>query len=86
MRKFVEYDIDRRMTMSDKSLNAYRFSPENEPTYEMLSAIMKEVAAEAKDNGKRASDAYFNAMLRDIDRKQAKWATRIKRIVDGRKN
>ena len=56
------------------------------PTYEMLSAIMKEVAAEAKDNGKRASDAYFNAMLHDIDRKQAKWAARIKRIVDGRKN
>lgn len=76
----------RRTIMSDKKLNAYRFSPENEPTYEMLSAIMKEVAVEAKDNGEKASDAYFNAMLQDIDRKQAKWAKRIKRIVDGRKN
>ena len=72
--------------MSDENLNAYRFSPEKEPTYEMLSAIMREVAIEAKDNGEKATDAYFNAMLRDIDRKQAKWATRIKRIVDGRKN
>ena len=35
---------------------------------------MKEVAVEAKDNGEKASDAYFNAMLQDIDRKQAKWA------------
>lgn len=76
----------RRAIMSDKKLNTYRFSPEHEPTYEMLSAIMKEVAVEAKDSGKRASNAYFNAMLRDIDMKQAKWATRIKRIIDGRKN
>ena len=72
--------------MSDKKLNAYRFSPENEPTYEMLSAVMREVAIEAKENGEKASEAYFNAMLRDIGRKQAKWATRIKRVVDGRKN
>lgn len=60
--------------MSDKKLNTYRFSPENEPTYEMLSAIMKEVAVEAKNNGEKVSDAYFNAMLQDIDRKQAKWS------------
>ena len=72
--------------MPDKNLNTYRFSPEHEPTYEMLSAVMREVAIEARENGEKASEAYFNAMLHDIDRKQAKWAARIKRIVDGRKN
>ncbi len=76
----------RRTIMSDKKLNAYRFSPDKEPTYEMLSEVMREVAIEAKENEEKASEAYFNAMLRDIDRKMAKWATRIKRIADGRKN
>ncbi len=71
-----------RTIMSDKKLNTYRFSPENEPTYEMLAAVMREVAIEASENSEKATDAYFNAMLRDIDMKQAKWATRIKRIVN----
>ena len=30
--------------MSEKELNAYRFSPEQEPTDEMLEQIMREVA------------------------------------------
>ena len=39
--------------MSDKKLNAYRFSPDKEPTYEMLSEVMREVAIEAKENEER---------------------------------
>ena len=31
--------------MSEKELNSYRFSPEQEPTDEMLEQIMREVAA-----------------------------------------
>ena len=34
--------------MSEKELNSYRFSPEQEPTDEMLEQIMREVAEEAK--------------------------------------
>ena len=34
--------------MSEKELNAYRFSPEQEPTDEMLEQIMREVAEEAR--------------------------------------
>ena len=36
--------------MSEKEMNAYRFSSGVEPTDEMLSQLMKEVANEAKDS------------------------------------
>ena len=63
--------------MSEQELNSYRFSPDKEPTDEMLRQIMKEVAEEA--------DAYFAQMRRDIAAQQAKWADRINSIVNGRK-
>ena len=33
--------------MSEQELNKYRFSPDSEPTDEMLAQIMREVAEEA---------------------------------------
>ena len=38
--------------MSEQELNKYRFSPDNEPTDEMLSQIMREVAEEARTSNK----------------------------------
>ena len=71
--------------MSEQELNSYRFSPDKEPTDEMLRQIMKEVAEEARTSNKAAADAYFAQMRRDIAAQQAKWADRINSIVNGRK-
>lgn len=71
--------------MSEQELNSYRFSPDKEPTDEMLRQIMKEVAEEARASNKAAADAYFAQMRRDIAAQQAKWADRINSIVNGRK-
>ena len=38
--------------MSEKELSSYRFSPEQEPTDEMLEQIMREVAKETKESNR----------------------------------
>ena len=63
--------------MSEKELNSYRFSPEQEPTDEMLKQIMREVAEEAKESNRKATERYFEAMRRNALAKQAKWAHAI---------
>ena len=40
--------------MSEKELNSYRFTSGADPTDEMLSTIMKEVAQEAKEKKEKA--------------------------------
>ena len=62
--------------MSEKELNSYRFSPEQEPTdeNEMLEQIMREVAEEAKESNRKATERYFEAMRRNALAKQAKIA------------
>lgn len=40
--------------MSEKELNSYRFTSGVEPTDEMLSTIMKEVAQDAKEKKEKA--------------------------------
>lgn len=52
--------------MSEQELNKYRFSPDKEPTDEMLAQIMREVAEEARGSNKAATDAYFAQMRRNI--------------------
>lgn len=71
--------------MSEQELNKYRFSPDKEPTDEMLAQIMREVAEEARERNKAATDAYFAQMRRNIVEKQAKWADRINSIANGKK-
>lgn len=45
--------------MSEKELNAYRLTLMEEPTDEILSAIMKEAAAEATTSTNKALADYF---------------------------
>lgn len=71
--------------MSEQELNKYRFSPDSEPTDEMLAQIMREVAEEARESNKAAADAYFAQMRHDLARQQAKWADRINGIMNGKK-
>ena len=68
--------------MSEKEMNAYRFGTGQEPTDEMLEQIMKEVAQEARESSKKAADAHFEQMRRNIAIKRAKWAEQISQIAN----
>lgn len=52
--------------MDDKELNAYRLTSLEEPTDEMLSQIMKEVAEEARQKSAEAHRRYFAALDENI--------------------
>ena len=69
--------------MSEKELNAYRFSPEQEPTDEMLEQIMKEVAEEAQAGNKKATEEHFAQMRLNAHEKQAKWSKEIENLLYG---
>mgnify|MGYP003408424810 FL=1 len=69
--------------MSEKEMNAYRFGKGQEPTDEMLEQIMKEVAQEARESSKKATDAHFEQMRHNIAIKREMWAERINNIING---
>ena len=56
--------------MSEKELNAYRFSPEQEPT-------------EARISNQKATEEHFTQMWQNVLTKQAKWAKDIENIRNG---
>ena len=57
--------------MSEKELNAYRLTSMEEPTDEMLSAIMKEAAAEATASTNKVLTDYFAEISAMMQRKIA---------------
>ena len=63
--------------MSEKEMKSYRFGMGQEPTDEMLEQVMKEVAQEARESSKKAADAHFEQMRRNIAFKREKWAKQI---------
>ncbi len=69
--------------MSEKEMNAYRFGIGKEPTDEMLDQIMKEVAQEAREGSKKAIDAHFPQMRKNIANNRMQWAERINSIING---
>ena len=69
--------------MSEKEMNSYRFVSGQEPSDEMLSQLMSEVAEEAVERQKRADDEYFSQMRRNVAAKKERWAERINRVVNG---
>lgn len=69
--------------MSEKEMNAYRFGRGQEPTDEMLEQVMKEVAQEACESSKKATDAYFEQMRKNIANNKMQWAERINSIING---
>ena len=70
--------------MSEKEMNSYRFGTGKEPTDEMLSQIMKEVAQEAVESSKKAAEEHFEQMRMNIIKKQKQWADRINNIINER--
>ena len=48
--------------MSEKEMNSYRFTSGQEPSDEMLTQLMKEVARDARLRQEKATSAYFTEM------------------------
>ncbi len=71
------------LIMSEKEMNSYRFLSGQEPSDEMLSQLMKEVAEEAKERQQKATEAHFAQMKLNMADKKARWAERISRVVNG---
>ena len=71
------------LNMSEKEMNSYRFVSGQEPSDEMLSQLMSEVAKEAVERRKRADEEHFSQMKRNIAAKRERWAERINRVVNG---
>ena len=69
--------------MSEKEMNSYRFGMGHEPTDEMLEQVMKEVAQEARESSKKAADAHFEQMRRNIAQNRASRSARINSIING---
>lgn len=68
--------------MSEKEMKSYRFGTGQEPTDEMLEQVMKEVAQEARESSKKAADAHFEQMRRNIAIKREKWAKQINQVAN----
>lgn len=68
--------------MSEKEMKSYRFGTGQEPTDEMMEQVMKEVAQEARESSKKATDAYFEQMRRNIALNKANWEKRINSIIN----
>ena len=75
--------MNERKVMSEKEMNSYRFGTGQEPTDEMLEQVMKEVAQDARESSKRAADAHFEQMRRNIALNKARWNERINNIING---
>ena len=69
--------------MSEKEMNSYRFISGQEPTDEMLSQLMKEVATDANIGNQKATEVHLSLMRRNIATKRERWAERINRVIHG---
>lgn len=67
--------------MSEQELNSYRFTSHEEPTDEMLSQIMKEVAQEAVVRQEQAMRRYQEEMERQRVLLHARWDDKLKSLI-----
>lgn len=59
--------------MEENKLNIYRLTGMEEPTDEQLSALMKEVAEEAKIKSEEAHNKFFKQMNDKIQQQKKEW-------------
>ena len=67
--------------MSEKDIDSYRFTSGHDPSDEMLNQIMIEVAEDAMARRKKADEAYFSQMERNVAAKREKWSARISTCI-----
>lgn len=56
--------------MSEQELNSYHLTSMEEPTDEMLSAIMRDAAAEARLRGEEANRKFFGELRNRINKER----------------
>lgn len=69
--------------MSEKEMKSYRFSSGNEPSDEMLSQLMKEVAQEAKESNQKAMGEFFESLKREARAIKNEWLNRQTYAING---
>lgn len=69
--------------MSEKEMKSYRFSSGNEPSDEMLSQLMKEVAQEAKESNQKAMGEFFESLKREAKAIKNEWLNRQTYAING---
>ena len=69
--------------MSEKEMKSYRFSSGNEPSDEMLSQLMKEVAQEAKESNQKAIGEFFESLKREAKAIKNEWLNRQTYAING---
>ena len=69
--------------MSEKEMNSYRFSSGIEPSDEMLSQLMKEVAKEARESNQKAMDDFFDSLKSEAKTIRKEWANRQTYAING---
>ena len=62
--------------MSEKEMNSYRFSSGAEPSDEMLSQLMKEVAKTARERKKKAIVHFFSSLQKEAKNIKKQTATK----------
>lgn len=69
---FCNFAVEKQRDMSEKEINNYRLTSLEEPTDEMLSYIMKEVAEDAKRSNMKAEQLYFQEIEEMYEKKYGK--------------
>ena len=69
--------------MSEKEMNAYRFSSGEEPSDEMLSQLMKEVAQEARESNKEVMGEFFESLKNEAKAIRKEWSNRQTYVING---
>ena len=69
--------------MSEKEMNSYRFNSGYEPSDEMLSQLMKEVAQEAKESNQKAMGEFFESLKREAKAIKDEWLNRQTYAING---
>ena len=69
--------------MSEKEMKSYRFSSGNEPSDEILSQLMKEVAQEAKESNQKALGEFFESLKREAKAIKDEWLNRQTYAING---
>ncbi|WP_106830873.1 hypothetical protein [Parabacteroides pacaensis] len=60
--------------MSEKEMNSYRLTSLEEPSDEMLTTLMKEVAEEAKRKSEEAHKKFFQEIRENIRKQRVEWS------------
>ena len=69
--------------MSEKEMKSYRFSSGNEPSDEMLSQLMTEVAQEAKESNQKVMGEFFESLKREAKAIKNEWLNRQTYAING---